>query len=137
MTDPKFGLDIGFFVFAYPWWRFVASFAFTALVFSAIIAGVVHYITGGLRFTGPIRGGSGAAQAQLSILVGLAVLVKGVSYWFDMYGLEIANTTLGGDTFTGINYTADNATANAKLILAVIAGICALLFFAMPCCAAG
>ena len=32
--------------------------------------------------------------------------------------------------FTGINYTADNATVNAKLILAVIAGICALLFFA-------
>ena len=58
VTDPKFGLDIGFFVFAYPWWRFVASFAFTALVFSAIIAGVVHYITGGLRFTGPMRGGS-------------------------------------------------------------------------------
>ncbi|HEU5485675.1 MAG TPA: UPF0182 family protein [Microlunatus sp.] len=130
VTDPKFGLDIGFFVFAYPWWRFVASFLFAALVFSAIIAAVVHYITGGLRFTGPMRGGSPAAQAHLSILVGLAVLIKGFGYWFDMYGLEIANTTLGGDTFTGINYTADNATANAKLILAVIAGICALLFFA-------
>ena len=130
VTDPKFGLDISFFVFAYPWWRFVASFLFTALVFAAIVAAVVHYITGGLRFSGPARGGSGAAQSHLSVLVGLAVLVKGVSYWFDQYGLEIANTTLGGDSFTGINYTADNATVNAKLILSVIAGICALLFFA-------
>ena len=130
VTDPKFGLDISFFVFAYPWWRFVASFLFTALVFATIIAAVVHYITGGLRFSGPARGGSGAAQSHLSVLVGLAVLVKGVSYWFDQYGLEIANTTLGGDSFTGINYTADNATVNAKLILSVIAGICALLFFA-------
>lgn len=76
-TDPKFGLDIGFFVFAYPWWRFVASFLFAAFVFSAIIAAVVHYITGGLRFSGPLRGGSAAAQAQLSVLVGLAVLIKG------------------------------------------------------------
>ena len=24
ITDPQFGLDIGFFVFDYPWWRFVA-----------------------------------------------------------------------------------------------------------------
>ena len=28
VTDPKFGLDVGFFVFDYPWWRFVASFLF-------------------------------------------------------------------------------------------------------------
>ncbi|GAA3714476.1 UPF0182 family protein [Microlunatus aurantiacus] len=130
VTDPKFGLDIGFFIFDYPWWRFVASFVFTALIFATLVAAVVHYITGGLRFSGPGRGGSGTAQAHLSVLVGLAVLVKGISYWFDQYGLEIANTTLGGDAFTGINYTADNATVNAKLILSVIAGITALLFFA-------
>ena len=32
-TDPQFGLDISFFVFDYPWWRFVLSFVFGALVF--------------------------------------------------------------------------------------------------------
>ena len=125
-TDPKFGLDIGFFVFDYPWWRFILSFLFTALLFSAGAAAAVHYVMGALRLSPPRRGGSNAAQAQLSILVGLAVLVKGVSYWFDQYGLEIASTPI----FTGINYTADNATVNAKMILAVIAGICALMFFA-------
>jgi hypothetical protein len=125
-TDPKFGLDISFFVFSYPWWRFVLSFLFTALLFSAAAAAVVHYVMGGLRFSGPRRGGSPAAQAHLSVLVGLAVLVKGVSYWFDRYGLEIAYTKI----FTGLNYTADNATVQAKSILAIIAGICALLFFA-------
>jgi hypothetical protein len=126
VTDPKFNLDIGFFVFDYPWWRFVLSFLFTALLFSALAAAIVHYVMGGLRFSGTRRGGSPAAQAHLSILVGLAVLVKGVSYWFDKYGLEIRNTSI----FTGLNYTADNATVNAKSILAIIAGICALLFFA-------
>jgi uncharacterized membrane protein (UPF0182 family) len=126
IKDPQFGLDIGFFVFHYPWWRFVLSFVFSALIFSAIAAAIVHYVMGGLRFTSPRRGGSPAAQAHLSILVGLAVLVKGVSYWFDQYGLEIQTTNI----FTGINYTAANATVNAKLILAVIAGLCALMFFA-------
>ncbi len=29
--DPKFGLDISFFVFDYPWWRFVLSFLFSVL----------------------------------------------------------------------------------------------------------
>jgi uncharacterized membrane protein (UPF0182 family) len=126
VTDPKFDLDIGFFVFAYPWWRFVLSFLFSALLLSAAAAAIVHYVMGGLRFSGARRGGSPAAQAQLSVLVGLAVLVRGVSYWFDRYGLEIQTTKI----FTGLNYTADNATVNAKSILAVIAGICALLFFA-------
>jgi uncharacterized membrane protein (UPF0182 family) len=124
--DPKFGIDIGFFVFDYPWWRFILSFLFSALLFSAAAAALVHYVMGGLRFSGQRRGGSPSAQAHLSILVGLAVLVKGVGYWFDKYGLEIQSTKI----FTGINYTADHATVNAKSILAVIAGICALLFFA-------
>jgi uncharacterized protein len=123
----RFGLDVGFFVFSYPWWRFVLSFAFAALVFSAIVAAIVHYTMGGLRFSGPRRGGSRAAQAHLSILVGLAVLVKGVSYWFDQYALAIERSNR---LFTGISYTADNATVTAKMILAIIAGICALLFFA-------
>jgi uncharacterized protein len=124
-TDPHFNLDIGFFVFSYPWWRFVISFAFSGFVLSIIAAAVVHYLTGAIRFSGR-RGATAAAQAHLSILVGLAVLTKGVSYWFDRYGLEITDTRL----FTGINYTADHAGVTAKLILTVIAVLCALLFFA-------
>jgi uncharacterized membrane protein (UPF0182 family) len=125
-TDAKFGLDIGFFVFSYPWWRFTLSFVFAALGFSAVAAAIMHYVMGGIRFSGPRRGSSPAAQAHLSILVGLAVLVKGVSYWFDRYGLEITSHPL----FTGVNYTDDHATLRAKTILAVIAAICALLFLA-------
>ncbi len=125
-TDPKFGLDIGFFVFDYPWWRFVMSFAFTALLFSAVVSAVVHYVMGALRVDRASRGGSPAAQAHLSILVGLAVLIKGIGYWFDQYGLEISQSKL----FTGIGYTADHATATAKMIMAIIALVCALLFFA-------
>ncbi len=124
--DPKFGLDISFFVFSYPWWRFVLSYAFAVLVLAAIAAAIVFYVMGAIRLSGPRRGGNTPAQAQLSIIVGLAVLVKGAGYWFDQYGLEIANAP----RFTGLSYTADHATLNAKVILAVIAGLCGLLFFA-------
>jgi len=126
-TDPRFGLDIGFFVFSYPWWRFVASFALTALVFAAAAAAVVHYVTGGLRFAQRGRGSTASAQAQLSILLGLAVLVKGVQYWFDQYGLSLTDAT---GLLTGMTYTSDHITVNARLILSIIAGICGLIFFA-------
>ncbi len=125
VTDPQYGLDVSFFVFSYPWWRFVLSFAFAALVVSVIAAAVMHYVMGAVRFSGPRRGGTTPAQAHLSILVGLALLVRGAGYWFDQYGLEITKTS---QLFTGISYTADHATANAKLILAIAAGIVALLF---------
>src|SRR5215207_77803 len=127
IKEPRFGLDVGFFVFSYPWWRFVLSFAFAAFVLSVIAAAIVYYTMGGLWFSGPRRGGSRAAQAHLSILVGLTVLVKGFSYWFDQYALAIERSNR---LFTGISYTADNATVTARMILALIAGICALLFFA-------
>lgn len=126
ITDPTFHLDISFFVFSYPWWRFALSFLFAVLCFSAIAAALVHYVMGGLRVSGSRRGATPAAQAQLSILIGLAILVRGVSYWFDRYGLELQDQPL----LTGINYTAANATVTAKEILAIIAGICALIFFA-------
>jgi uncharacterized protein len=127
VKDPQFGLDISFFVFGYPWWRFVLSFAFATLVVSVIATAIVHYTMGGLRLSGVRRGTSRAAAAHLSVLIGLAVLVRGIGYWFDQYGLEISRTNR---LFTGISYTADHATVTAKLILAIIAGICGLLFFA-------
>ena len=69
------------------------------------MAAVVHYTMGGLRLSGGRRAQAGAA-AHLSILIGLAVLVRGVGYWFDQYGLEISRTNR---LFTGISYTADHA----------------------------
>jgi uncharacterized protein len=127
IQDPQFGLDIGFFVFHYPWWRFVISFLFTALVLGTIAALAVHYVMGGIRLTGR-RGATAGAQAHLSILVGLAVLLRGATYWFDQYGLEISGSE--ADLITGIGYTDDNARVSAKVILTAIAVLCALMFFA-------
>jgi len=128
IVDPRFKIDVSFFVFDYPWWRFALSFVFSALTLSAIAAAVVHYVMGAIRLSPPRRGATRGAQAHLSILIGLAIIVRGVGYWLDQYGLAIAPSPTG--LITGISYTADKATVNAKIILSVIAGICALLFFA-------
>jgi len=126
VKDPTFGLDISFFVFIYPWIRFIASYLFVALIFALLASGTVHYVTGALRFSQRGRTSLPAAQVHLSVLLGLAILVKGVQYWFDQYGMAVHTGTL----MTGVTYTPDHITIRAKMILAIIAGICALIFFA-------
>ena len=125
--DPQFHLDISFFVFTYPFIRFLLGFAFTAVVLSVLAAAAIHYLYGGLRVQGPDGRASAAARAHLFVLLGIFVLLKAVSYWFDRYGLDFSQR---GTVTTGASYTDVNAVLPAKTILAVIAVVCALLFFA-------
>jgi uncharacterized membrane protein (UPF0182 family) len=67
-----------------------------------------------------------AARVQISVLLGLIVLLKAVAYWFDRYALALKESKL----ITGLSYTDVNATLPAKAILSAIAVVCALLFFA-------
>jgi uncharacterized membrane protein (UPF0182 family) len=124
-NDVFFHRDIGFFVFGYPWYRYLLSFGFTTLVVGILAAAATHYVYGGVRLQARRDRVVAAAQVQLSLLLGVFMLLKSVSYWLDRYGLEIAN----GHLLTGITYTDAHAMLPAKQILAVIALICALLFF--------
>ncbi len=127
VKDPQFHLDISFFTFTYPFIRLVLGFAFTAVVLSVIAAAATHYLYGGLRLQGPGERSSVAARAHLFVLLGIFVLLKAVAYWFDRYGLNFSQR---GAVTTGASYTDVNAVLPAKTILAVIAIVCALLFFA-------
>jgi len=126
VTDPQFGIDVGYFAFSYPWWRFLLGFGFAVVILSLIAAAVTHYLYGGLRLQTPGEKATPAAQAHLSVLLGLFVLLKAVAYWLDRYGLAIKEDPL----LTGLKYRDVNAVLPAKTILAVIALICAALFFA-------
>lgn len=123
--DVYFGRDIGFFVFGYPWYRYLLSFGFTVLVLTLIAAAVTHYVYGGIRLQARRDRVSPAAQVQLSVLLGLFILLKAAAYWMDRYGLAVSDDNL----FTGISYTDAHAVLPAKNILWVIALICAALFF--------
>ncbi len=123
--DVYFNLDIGFFVFSYPWFRFLVSFVFTVLVVSLVVAIVTHYLYGGIRLQAARDKFSSGAQIHLSVLLGLFMLVRAVSYWLDRYGLATSD-----GFFTGVSYTDANAVLPSKNILAIIALICAVLFFA-------
>lgn len=123
--DPFFGKDLGFYVFELPWFHFLVDFTMAALVVAVMGAVVVHYLYGGIRLQAARDKLSSPAQVQLSILVGLLVLVKGVDYFLDRYDLLSAT----GGYIDGMGYTDENAVLPAKNILMGIAVICAVLFF--------
>ncbi|MEV1062493.1 UPF0182 family protein [Streptomyces sp. NPDC050263] len=129
--DPQFHLDVSFFAFDLPWYRFLLGFGFAATVLSLIAAALTHYLYGGLRVTSPGARATAAATGHLSVLLGIFVTLKAVAYWLDRYGLAVKSSDFKAtDNWTGLRYVDANAYLPAKTILFCIAVICALLFFA-------
>ena len=126
VTDPQFNMDISFFAFRLPFWQTLIAWAISTLVLSIISASVVHYLYGGIRLQVREDRTTVAARVQLSVLLGGVVLLKAVAYWFDRYALALKESKL----ITGLTYTDVNAVLPAKAILAAIAVLCSLLFFA-------
>ncbi|MDK9593209.1 UPF0182 family protein [Propionibacterium freudenreichii] len=144
--DAYFNKDVSFYTFTLPFLQFVLGMVLATLIVGTIVAVIVHLITGSLhaspvRFRGPLPGTPGgepprvevhnpfgmAAQVHLSIMFGLILVVYGVQQLFARYEFAISdNDTL----FTGIGYTDDHARITARLIVAIIAFICAAMFFA-------
>ena len=138
VKEPWSGLDVSFFVFDYPWLRFVVSFLLMALVTSTVMAAVLHFVLGALQSLIPrtimtpgglqrVRGGSSlspAAQTHLSVLFAVGLLLWAASLMLDRYSFAIDS----GGAFTGVGYTDHNSRMTAKLIMVVIALLCAVLF---------
>lgn len=129
--DPQFKLDVAFYAFDLPWYRFLLGFGFAATVLSLIAAALTHYLYGGLRITSPGARATAAATGHLSVLLGIFVSLKAVAYWLDRYGLAVKSSDFkAADNWTGLRFVDANAYLPAKTILFFIAAICAVLFFA-------
>ena len=126
IKDPQFGLDISFFTFRLPFLQVLLGWGISTLILSLIAASIVHYLYGGIRLQVREDRTTVAARVQLSVLLGVIVLLKGGAYWLDRYHLALND----GKLITGLTYTDVNAVLPAKAILTGIAIVCSLLFFA-------
>ncbi|MBU6352982.1 MAG: UPF0182 family protein, partial [Actinomycetales bacterium] len=124
--DPQFGKDISFYTFTLPFWQAIIGWAISTLVLATIASVIVHYIYGGIRPQVREERTTVAARVQLSVLLGFIVAIKALAYWLDRFALSTSNQGL----ITGLTYKDVNAVLPAKAILAGIAALCALLFFA-------
>ena len=126
VTDPQFNKDISFFTFRLPFWQTLITWGISTAILAILASVAVHYLYGGIRLQVQEDRTTVAARVQLSVLLGLVVLLKAVAYWFDRYALALKESRL----ITGLTFTDVNAVLPAKAILAGIAIVCALLFFA-------
>jgi hypothetical protein len=124
-NDPRFGLDISFFVFEYPWYRYLTSFALGVLLLCLAIAVVVNFGMGVLNAQNRPALGTRRAHAQISVLAGLALLAYAVNAFLDRFGEELQSSTL----LDGLTYTGDHAQITAHTVVAVIAALTAVMFF--------
>ncbi|MEV0000764.1 UPF0182 family protein [Micromonospora sp. NPDC050980] len=124
VKDPEFGVDVGFYVFQLPFWRYVLGVGFTAVVLALLGALAVHYIFGGVRLQGVGDRMTNAARAHLSTLVAVFVLLKAVAYVLDRRAMLLEYNE--GAKLYGAGYADVNALLPAKEILAWISVLVAL-----------
>lgn len=139
VKDPYYGLDASFYVFTYPWLRLLVNLALAAVILSLIGAFAVHLAMGAVHSLGPTLltpGGparqrrerrhlfTGRAQAHLSVLTAVGLLVFAASSVLGRYGLPVDQSSL----FTGIGYTEDHYRGTARLVVAGISVVVAILF---------
>jgi uncharacterized membrane protein (UPF0182 family) len=124
VKDPEFGVDLGFYVFQLPFWRYLLGVGFTAVVLSVLGSLAVHYLFGGVRLQGVGDRMTNAARAHLTTLVAAFVLLKAVAYVLDRRSMLLEYNE--GAKLYGAGYADVNALLPAKEILAYISIVVAI-----------
>ena len=128
ITDPlgSFGYDLGFYVFALPFWRLVHGWAMALVAGTMLLTLVLYVLQRSLVLTtrGPRL--AGGARTHLLLLGAVLLALKGVGFWLDRF--EIVFSPRG--VVFGASYTDVYAT------LPVLTGLTVLAGFASATCVA-
>jgi uncharacterized membrane protein (UPF0182 family) len=117
VTDPVFGLDLGFYVFRLPFFQLIAAWLMTTLGLTFLLVLATYVLHRGVQL-GP-RGPRVTSQARTHLLAlgALLLVVKAGGYYLDTYGLLLSpRGIVFGATFTDLN-----ASLPALRILSVLA----------------
>ena len=102
-SDPIFGRDVGFYVFALPFYQFTVGFLIGTVIVSALASGVIYMATGGIRLQERIQL-MPRPVAHLSALVGLFLLFSAINYYLKIYGLLYSQGNVAfGAGFVDVN----------------------------------
>ncbi len=86
ISDPIFGRDVGFYVFSLPFYGFVAKFLLGAIITTGFFTVLLYGLGGGIQLQKRIQV-LPSAQAHLSCLGGLMLMVIAWIYRLKIYGL--------------------------------------------------
>jgi len=126
-TDPQFGIDTGFYLFAMPFYTSLLGFVSAVLLIALLMTAAVAYLYGSVRIGQRELRISKAARIQLAVIAGAYLLVQAASIWLDRFKTLAAPGS--GGLITGAGYTEVNAVIPGQTILAIVAVLVAVLFF--------
>ncbi|MFP3578240.1 UPF0182 family protein [Arthrobacter sp. SIMBA_036] len=123
-TDPQFNLDISFYLMSLPFLGFVTGFLISIAIVAGIAGILTHYLYGSIRLLERGIFTSRAAQIHVAVIGAVFLVLLGINFWLDRY------TTVQSSSghWAGALYTDVNAVVPTKAILAVAAGLVAILF---------
>ncbi|WP_186466973.1 UPF0182 family protein [Arthrobacter sp. UKPF54-2] len=123
-NDPQFNLDISFYLMTLPFLGFITGFLISVAVVAGIAGILTHYLYGSIRLMERGVFTSRAAQIHLAVTGASFLVLLGANFWLDRYSAVLNN----GGRWAGALYTDVNAVIPTKAILAVAAGLVAVLF---------
>ena len=127
-TDPQFHRDLSYYVTVLPFHQMVVGYLSSIVVLCLVVTVIAGYLYGACRIRshGPGQRMTPAFKTQVSVLLGLFLLLKAASFWLGRYTL----TTSNRGPVTGLSYTDVHAVLPGRTILVVVAVLCAALLFA-------
>ena len=103
-SEPLYGKDIGFYLFALPAYVVIKNWMLITLVLSALFAGAIYWVHGDIEYDAQRRSMSAKAIAHGSVLLGFFFAVKAWSYGLDRYLLVYSdNGVVVGAGYTDIH----------------------------------
>jgi hypothetical protein len=132
IADPIFQKDISFYVFNLPFYEFLWNLAFLSLVFIAALTALIYLYGAGAVLRERIFGEIVAllpiqAKFHAGAIAGLFALLFATKFYLSRYRVLFT----AKDTFFGAGYAEINVYLPVLSLLAVIAVVTAVLFFAV------
>lgn len=104
LTGILFGRDVGFYVFKLPFLQFLVGWFFTAVLVTAVMTTVAHYLNGGIRLApSALDRVTPQVRAHLSVLFAALALVKAAGYVVQRWTLLYSGKgVVQGATYTDL-----------------------------------
>jgi uncharacterized membrane protein (UPF0182 family) len=118
-SDPLFGNDFSFYLFALPLFVALKDWLLFVLVLGALIAALVYWACGRIAFAAQRRFVSAAATMHGSILLGIFFAIEAWSFWLDRYLL------LYGDNGVVVGASYTDVHIRLPILIALVALCCA------------
>ena len=119
LSDPIFRRDVSFYVFDLPAATLVLDVVAAAALLSLGLAALIYTAAGLLAWRLPAGGVHGRARRHLLVLVGVLVILVGVSVWLSRYELLFSpGGVVFGATYTDVHVRLPLRTAAAVLFVA-------------------